>query len=109
MEKRLWNAKEIAKVRRAADALVLLPMAFFLMGLSFFFYDGDPRLGKLPSWRFLIPFLTGAGMDFFVHLRLAGLPAFPYHTEMDPRLCDGNAAGTRAPGHGCEHNDGFLP
>ena len=87
MEKRLWNAKEIAKVRRAADALVLLPMAFFLMGLSFFFYDGDPRLGKLPSWRFLIPFLTGAGMDFFVHLRLAGLPAFPYQ-KLRNRACE---------------------
>ena len=87
MEKRLWNAKEIAKVRRAADVLVLLPMAFFLMGLSFFFYDGDPRLGKLPSWRFLIPFLTGAGMDFFVHLRLAGLPAFPYQ-KLRNRACE---------------------
>ena len=72
-----WGAGETVKGRQAANALGVLPLAFFLMGLGCFFYDGDSTIGKFPSWKYLLPLLSGAALEFWAHLRFVRIPVFP--------------------------------
>lgn len=49
MEMRVLKLNEIRNVRRAANALGILPLAFFLLALACCFYDGAPTIEKFPS------------------------------------------------------------
>ena len=76
MEMRVLKLNEIRNVHRAANALGILPLAFFLLALACYFYDGDPTIEKFPSWKYLVLFLSGVVLEFYAHLRLMRFPVF---------------------------------